>query len=155
MQGLMEISYQNSGGFRLKGKKATVLVTPAEIAVENYKITGPGEYEIGGVEVIGLAGGVFRINIDGVGVGLIPQKLTEEEKNRIGAVNIVLTPATAELDATLEPNYVIPFGNKEDVEKFSKNLGAENVVAVSKLVTSPEKLPETTTVVVLEWGSRD
>jgi hypothetical protein len=146
----MEISGPKKGEFKLKGKKVSVLITPSEIQVENYKIFGPGEYEISGVDVIGLAGGVFRISVDGVSVGIITRKLAEEEKSRLGTVNVVVTPAELELDTSLEPSYVIPFGETEMVAKFAKGLGTETVTPVPKLVASPDRLPETTTVVVLE-----
>jgi hypothetical protein len=146
----MEISLNKPTGIKIKGKNASAVVTPEKIAVENYQITGPGEYEISGIDVIGLAGGVFRLRVDGVSVGCLTRKLTDDEKSRLGTINIVILPAGIELDAGLEASYVLPQGEPEEVAKFAKSLGAENITPAPKLVTTPEKLPETTTVVVLK-----
>lgn len=145
----MEIALLDSVGFKIKGKKVAILLAPAGVTVENYKISGPGEYEIAGVDVIFLPGGVCRLRVDGVSLGYINRRLTDEEKTRLGTINIVLTPADKELDTDLEAAFVIPLGKPEEIAKFARSLGTENVVPVPKLVTSVEKLPEATTVVVL------
>jgi hypothetical protein len=146
----MEISALDHNGFKLRGKKATVTIDSTRLAIGDFTLAGPGEYEVAGVDVIALPGGVFRLNLDDILIGFLARKLTDAEKTQVGTVNILLTPATTSLDTSLEPAYVLPFGPKEDLDKFLKEVGAEGIVPQPKLVTSADKLPETTTVVVLE-----
>ncbi len=133
----MEIT-KTPSGFKLKGKKATVFIDPEKITVGEFVISRPGEYEVAEVEVLGLKDNVYKIKLDGVSVGVLNRKLTEDEKSQAGAINIVIVPSSADYDVDLEPAYVI---SKES---------ASGVSAQPKLVTSADKLPETTTVVVLE-----
>lgn len=136
----MEISIVK-GDFRIKGKQTAVMVGD-KVTVGEFVIPGPGEYEAGGVTVIGLPGKVYRFNVDNVSVLFSDRKLTDEEKTLVGTVNILVAPAKSELEAELEPAYFIPTGETKEVSEFAQRL--------PKLVTSAEKLPETTTVVVLD-----
>ncbi len=145
----MEIS-KVKGDFRFKGKQTPVVISDGAVTVGDFVVPGPGEYEVAGVTVIGLSGKVSRINLDNVSVLYQERPLSQEEKNVVGSVNILITPANVAPDAQIEAAYIIPFGTSEDVAKFAKGLGAENMTAQAKLVTSADKLPETTTVVVLE-----
>lgn len=144
-----------------------------------FIVSGPGEYEVGGVTIRGIASfhddkkgeergnnTIYVLNVDDVLVchlGDLGHQLTDSQKEEIGNVDILLIPVggTYTIDATvakatvmeLEPLIVIPMhygGKLDDVSKFLKEMGAEGVVPQAKLVTSKEKLPETTTVIVLE-----
>lgn len=198
---LMEISHLGLTSFKLKGKKATVVVNPfdpqttkvkfpkvdaADVIIFSdtnnspeffdqwrkigYVIYGPGEYEIGGVDVTGAdtrsegAGksrSAYRIVLDGVSVvyfGSEIKKMTEEERDRIGTTNVLILPLAddfnsedaSSLIAQLEPAYVVPVDGSQSLQKFLKEMGAEGAAPQPKLVVSADKLPETTTVVVLE-----
>ncbi len=197
----MEISHLGLTSFKLRGKKATVVVNPYDSQVAKtkfpkvepadiiifsdtsnspeffeqwrkmgYVVFGPGEYEIGGVDVTGIdmanvGGGkgkaVYKTILDGVSVayfGSQIKKLTEEERERIGAVNVLILPLADDFDsegaasliAQLEPAYVVPADGTQSLQKFLKEMGAEGSAPQPKLVVSADKLPETTTVVVLE-----
>lgn len=145
-----------------------------------FVIQGPGEYEIKGVFIFGLEtdhddkGGaergkntVYRIILDDVKLlhlGDLGRKLSDAEIDKLGDIDILFIPVggnytidaktAAEVVAQLEPRIVIPmhYGhmNLLPVTDFQKEMGAESVTAQPKLTTSAEKLPETTTVVVLE-----
>lgn len=148
----MEIISSGQSSFKIKGKKATAILSPEKLTVEQYEITGPGEYDVSGVNVIGLYSGAYEIIIDNVAIcyfGKLNRKLTDGEKDRLGTVNIALVPAIDSFGNDLEPAYIIPYGSQEEINKFVKELGAEGIQPVLKLVTSVDKLPETTTVVVL------
>lgn len=118
---------------------------------------------------------VYKINIDGINVchlGDLGHKLSDEGLNQVGSVDILLIPVggtytvdaktAGEVVAQLEPLIVIPMhyqrpgmnpelaGNLEPVTNFLKEMGAEGLAPQPKLVMSKDKLPETTTVVVLE-----
>ena len=46
----------NKGVFKIKGKTGVVAVGEKIVINDNFTIDGPGEYEVGGVSVIGLVG---------------------------------------------------------------------------------------------------
>jgi len=159
----MEISWLGHSCFRIKGSNATVITDPyppdlgyslgkptARIVTVSHQhsshsytegiggepkvINGPGEYEIGGVLIIGLAtchdaeGGakrgrntVYLMEIDEVSVchlGDLGHVLTagqvEELENvdvlllPVGGVSTVAAPAAAQVVRQLEPKVVIP-----------------------------------------------
>ncbi len=143
----MEIAYLKIGEFRLKGKTATVLISDGKIDVGGFVISRPGEYEVAGVDVIVITPKVFRVTLDNISLCYLDRKLSDEEKSRIGTVNVAILPANSQYDRDLEAAYVIPYG--ESLEKFLKEMGAEGLQPQPKLITSVDKLPETTTVVVL------
>lgn len=113
--------------------------------------------------------------IDGVAVchlGDLGHKLSDVQVDAIGQLDILLIPVggfftidaktAAQVVAQLEPSIVVPmhyyregmaamFKEKvEGVDKFLKEMGAEGLAPQSKLTMTKDKLPETTTVVVLE-----
>ena len=159
----MEISWLGHACFRIRGTQATVITDPyypdvgyslgkpkASVVTVSHQhpghsyaqgvsgdpklITGPGEYEIGGVLVIGLAtfhdaeGGrqrgkntVYLMEIDEVSLchlGDLGHMLTAEQMEELGNVDILLVPVggvstigapvAAELVRQLEPKAVIP-----------------------------------------------
>lgn len=111
---------------------------------------------------------VYKMTIDDVRIchlGDLGHKLTDSQVEAIGSVDILFVPVggkytidakmAVQVVAQIEPSVVIPMHYSkelelEPVQTFLKEMGAEAVVAVPKLSTTREKLPETTTVVVLE-----
>lgn len=199
----MEIYPLDHSSFRIKGKSATVVTDPylkmaeadivtvshdhfdhnviSKIGGTPFIISGPGEYEIKGVTVVGTPtfhddkegaergkNVVYKITIDEVRIchlGDLGHKLTDAQLDAIGDVDILLIPVggkytidskiAAQVVAQVEPLIVIPmhYDGKlelEPVANFLKEMGAEAVAAQPKLVISKEKLPEATTVIVLE-----
>jgi L-ascorbate metabolism protein UlaG (beta-lactamase superfamily) len=159
----------------------------ANISGSPFVISGPGEYEVKGVTVVGTqtfhdssAGSergrntVYTITMDALRLchlGDLGHKLSDEQLAKVGDVDILFIPTggfytisaktAAEVVAQLAPLVVIPmhykrnglsadFSALEPVENFLKEMGAEGVQPQPKLVISKDKLPETTTVVVLE-----
>lgn len=206
----MEIYPLGHSSFRIKGKTATVVTDPylkssdadivtvshdhsdhnvlEKISGTPFVINGPGEYEIKGVTVVGVAmfhdgqngaergaSTVYKINVDGINIchlGDLGHKLSDDQLNQVGNIDILLIPVggtytidaktASQVVAQLEPLIVVPMhyrrlgmdpklaGELEPVADFLKEMGAEGIVPASKLVISRDKLPETTTVVVLE-----
>ena len=163
----MEISWLGHSCFRLKGKQATVITDPfspelgyppgkptAQIVTVSHKhpghshiqgvggnprqVTGPGEYEISNVLIIGIAtfhdkeGGkkrgkntVYLLEIDEVTIchlGDLGHVLTGEQVEEIDDVDVLLLPVggvstikaatAAEVVRQIEPNVVIPMHYK-------------------------------------------
>lgn len=160
----MEIIHLGHSSFRLRGKIATVITDPFDpefIGLKFPKLTGdiitishqhkdhnftdnilenpviiagPGEYEIKGVRIIGIAtfhddqkgekrgkNIIYRIEIDGIAVvhlGDLGHKLDDKEIELLGEVDILLIPTggnytlplkdAAEVVSKLEPRIIIP-----------------------------------------------
>ncbi|HCM82002.1 MAG: Zn-dependent hydrolase of the beta-lactamase fold-like protein [Candidatus Gottesmanbacteria bacterium GW2011_GWA2_44_17] len=117
----------------------------------------------------------YHMEIDGVNVvhlGDVGSSLTSDDVDRLDGVNILFIPVggvytidpnqAAGIIGELEPSIVIPmhyktprhnpkeFGDLSPVSAFLKTMGKEAVVAVPKLSTSKDKLPDEMQVVVLE-----
>lgn len=118
---------------------------------------------------------VYKFSVDEVNIchlGDLGHKLTDTQLNQIGGVDILLIPVggfytidakiAAEVVAQIEPCVVIPmhygrtglnaqFSEKlEGADKFLKEMGSEETAPVPKYSTSKDKLPENTTIIVLE-----
>ena len=159
----MEINWLGKTCFRIKGKQTTIVTDPflADIAVnlsrtsadivclsyqkpeeagevkiggEPYVIQGPGEYEVGGVLVIGVPSfqdeskgsmrgknTIYALEIEELSIcylGKLGHMLTDEQIEVIGNVDILLLPVggnvtinatqAARLVRNIEPNIVIP-----------------------------------------------
>ncbi len=154
---------------------------------EPFVIKGPGEYEVKGITIVGIASyhdgssgaergknTIYRMSVDNVNIchlGDLGHKLTDEQVDLIGDIDILFVPVggfytidpktAAAVVAQVEPYIVVPmhykragmseaFNKLDGVEKFLSEMGAEQVAPTNKLTVSKEKLPENTTVVVLE-----
>lgn len=143
-----------------------------------YIVSGPGEYEIKGVGVVGVKRGkntMYRIEVDGVSIvhlGDLDDKLSAQEIDDLDGVNILMIPVGGvyTIDAAkavdvikeIEPNIVIPmhfgrpelrqeeFGQLAPLSVFLKEIGKPDVVPQPKLIIAKDKLPEEMQVVVLE-----
>jgi len=170
--GRMDISWLGHSCFRIRGKQAAIVTDPfppdlgytlgkpaADIVTVSHQhhshsydngvggapkvIAGPGEYEIKGVLIIGIAtfhdadGGKIRgkntaylIEIDGITVchlGDLGHVLTTEQVEEIDDVDVLLLPvgggstinaaAAAEVIRQIEPKVVIPMHYKTPVIK--------------------------------------
>ena len=173
----MELTYLGLSCIRLRGRDATVIVDPPETTLpgmpkahpdivvrtegataparlrprENgpQEVSGPGEYEVRGVSVMGLPAGsttIMRVEVDDVRVaalGRLDRQLTEQELDDLGRIDVLVVPvggvdALGAVDATklvnaLEPAIVVPVryraaavagtGGYEPVDKFAKEMG--------------------------------
>jgi len=165
----MEISWLGHSCFRIRGSQATVITDPyspdlgyslgkpkAHIVTVSHQhpghsyvqgigggpklITGPGEYEISGLLIIGMAtfhdgdkgnqrgkNTVYLMEIDEVSLchlGDLGHMLTAEQVEELGSVDILLipvggvstigAPVAAEMARRLEPKVVIPMHYKTE-----------------------------------------
>lgn len=141
-----------------------------------FIIDGPGEYEIGGIYVKGLATGrndleqgintVYAVSVEDISLchlGAANEKeLGAEITEDIGEIDILFTPIGGEnvLDSTmashiisqLEPKIAIPSHYKEaDLKKFQKEFGNGPIKPVDKLTIKKKDLGEQKAeIVVLE-----
>jgi L-ascorbate metabolism protein UlaG (beta-lactamase superfamily) len=143
---------------------------PGEYEISGVSITGIGTYHDAASGADKGINTVYQIVIDGINVvhlGDLGHLLTEEQVSQIDAADILMVPVggsatidseiAAKVVAQLEPRVIIPMHYKipglkfelEDAGPFLKEMGAESMAPVPKLVITKDKLPEETTVVVL------
>lgn len=206
----MEIYPLGHASFRIKGKGATVVTDPylksvgadivtvshghfdhseiSKISGDPFVISGPGEYEVKGITVVGIPSYhddqngaqrgnnvIYKMVVDEVRIchlGDLGHKLTDEQLEAIGDVDILLVPVggfytidpevASQVVAQIEPLVVIPmhyfkegldkgkFGKLATVDVFLKQMGVETLVPQPKFATTKDKLPETTTVICLQ-----
>ena len=182
----MEIKLLNDSTIYLKGKKESVLVDPTKTELVENKgnsriiiytsgdfneetlssdekiiIKGSGEYEIGGIEIMGVNGEdgntVYRIVIDGfilVILGKISQELTPKRIERVDSTDILLAPTkigdkcsfklTKEWAKKWGANYLIPVTENEDsLKMFLDEADEEGLEKVDSLkLEKQEELPD-------------
>jgi len=183
----MEIRCLDNKTVLLKGKKESVLVNPTKEILEANKtqsrvivftskkydclnltegekviLRGPGEYEVGGVEVLGVNAGsgdtVYVINVDGITVGVlgsITEMLSDKRIDRINAVDVLLAPVgekgvvngkiVLSWAKKWGANYLIPVGgeaDKEEMKKFLDEVDREDLQPIESLKVDSENLPE-------------
>lgn len=170
----MEITHLGHSSFKIRGKQASLVTDPfspamtglkfpkveAEIVLISHQhedhnqaslvggnprvFAGPGEYEVLGVKILGLAtfhdekkgsergkNTVFQIKMDGltlVHLGDLGEKLTSQLVEALNGVDLLLIPvggvytingqSAAEVVAQLEPKLVIPMHYQTPVLKF-------------------------------------
>jgi hypothetical protein len=164
----MDITYLGQNGFRIKGKSRTVIldgdnksevVIKSEEADKIFKIDGPGEYETGGVSVIGIAHEsktIFVIEMENLRIAhfmKLEQKLSQEQVEEIGEIDILIMDLTLgmELAKQIDPWVVIPVSeNGDKMIDFLKQMGKPDLPAIPKYSVTFERLPEEMQVIVLE-----
>lgn len=133
---------------------------------KNFKVTSPGEYEIGGVFIKGLpskssfGGGerintIYSVNLENMNLcflgALGNPNLKPETISQLDGIDVlfvpvggkgVLSPSEAEkLSVSLEPSIIIPIHYEADtLKKFLKEAGAEGVKPVDKLTLKKKDL---------------
>ncbi len=177
----MEIVFLGHASFKIKGKTATVVTDPfdesigikfpktesdivtithdhfdhnaeANVAGSPFIIKGPGEYEVKGVEVVGVASShdtkqgsergkntIYNIKIDKINIAhlgdLGQESLTSEQIEEIGNVDILLIPVggyftidgaqASKIASQLEPKIIIPMHFKNEETKIAELEGPE------------------------------
>ena len=175
----MEITKLGENCFKIKGKKAIILIEPSseiknltahimitsstkkvQVKGEPVIIFGPGEYEIREVTILGLRekfGGFYKIDGDGFSVLYVndlQEKIPEEKLELFNHVDILLLstnkPKTAsDLVSQLEPAVIIPT-NEEKIGEFLKEVGIEKTEKLDKFVITKGELPEERKIVILK-----
>ncbi len=185
----MEIKFLGKNAFLIKGKKETVLVNPDEEMInknnsriivrneakievddkENQKVIvmGPGEYEIGGVEIYGFSGGkketFYSVVADGVIIGILgklQEALSDKRAEKISGVDVLManisnggSKSIMTLAKKWGANYVVPVGYEpgdEAIKKFMDETDVEGLEPAESLKIDKDNLPDGTEVVILK-----
>jgi len=151
----------------------------AAVSGRRYSLTGPGEYEIGGVFITGISTIVkaeerqnvlFLFDFGDATIahlGDMAKVPTQTQTEALEQVDVLLVPIgggkslnaakAAELVSMLEPKIVIPMHYKipklklelEDVDRFLKEMGVTDPGEESSIKITAGSLPEETKVVLL------
>lgn len=125
-------------------------------------IEGPGEYEVGGVGIIGIQLGqvtTYCVKMDGIvllHLGSLTKTPTDSDLDKYPNIDVVFVPVghgPADFIAKLEPKIVIPInftkGIETTVTSFAGEFGKEGIRPQSRLSLTKEKLPQELEVVWL------
>jgi len=204
----MEISWLGHSCFLIKGKEKIIITDPYHpnlgyslgepeaniVTISHFhpghsyvegvgnnpkQIKGPGEYEIGGAFITGIAtfhdnqkgevrgkNTVYIIEMDGITLchlGDLGHPLTPQLVEELGAIDILFLPvgeiSTISVDTAVEivrqlnPHIVIPMHYKRDaVDKFLRKMGIREAEVKPKLPITPSSLPASTQIVVLNYA---
>lgn len=180
----MEIKYFNQGKIYLKGKKENIWVNPDKDDIESKSyesriviytqkerntiklgeegnrviISGPGEYEIGGIEINGI-NSMYVLTIDGIKVvimGKNEEEISEKKKEKLEEADVLMISigvGSAQIAKKSAANYVVPIdyeNEKEELKEFLDAFDKENLESVESLKVEKENLPEAMEVVLLK-----
>lgn len=144
-----------------------------------WDIRGPGEYEIGGIFITGVATNegkkdrnvVYIYDYDGVTIGHLgdmPKAPTQTQVEAFGTVDVLLVPVgggnalnaakAAEVIAMIEPGLVIPMHYKttgssiklNPLKQFLEEMGLTSSKAEPSIKVTQSSIPDETQVLVLE-----
>lgn len=170
----MDVSIVTPASIRIKGKQVSFLVDPVATRakqeadavllthgntittndIEGVRLTmsGPGEYEVGGVKITGVRSGegtVYYFIMDSISV-LVATANSLKGKESSRDVGIALINSDGLTDqsalATVDSNVVLFYG--QEAAANVKALG-KDLPAVTKYTTTKEKLPQEMEVVLL------
>jgi len=151
----------------LKEEKADILLLTKDdnkvrtTKGESFIVDGPGEYEVKGVFIQGIASSkniIYVLEAEEMKfchLGDLGQKqLTDEQLEKIGQIDVLMIFAgedAQKIIGQVEPKIVIPM-DYENVSKFLKTMGKPSVAAVDKFVVKSSALPKegATEIVVLQ-----
>lgn len=188
----MEIRILGKQTIYIKGKKEGVWIDPNEdvkksskvsaricvytledfvsedLSSSNVIIKGQGEYEVGGIEVVGLNGGegrtVYVINVDGIIVGVLgelSEPLSDKKIGKIDSVDVLLTSVKSRENISNKMilewakkwgvNYLVPMADNEaDLKKFLDVADQEGLEPVESLVVDKDNLPDGLEIKILK-----
>jgi virulence-associated protein VagC len=186
----MEIKRLQGESLLIKSKNETVVINPLEkdwnkfsgrvviftdkkkdfLGFVNDKvvIVGAGEYEVGGIEVVGINGMngdvVYVLNVDGIKVGVLgnlSEILSEKKVEKIPEMDVLLTGVSDkgmhkliwEWSKSWGANYVVPFGvdnQSGEMKNFLDVADREDLEEKEFIKCEKSDLPEGTELILLK-----
>ncbi|MEK9156461.1 MAG: MBL fold metallo-hydrolase [Patescibacteria group bacterium] len=164
----MNIKYLGREKFEIK-TGSTVVRLGYQSAIDDFALPGPGEYEKGGVGVVGIPDGdntIYLIQVEEINIcypGRIARDLPEQEVKEIGDVDILFLPLgedgtlpvkkALDLLAKIDPRVVIPM-LYADLTEFKTGEGAPNE-EIDFLKIKKADLPEEERRIVILKAKQD
>ena len=143
---MFEIELKNSEEMTIRAKEKVVNVNVAQSVIDAGlkvgKLEGAGEYEIGDVMINAIAtstGVIYRIDVDGVKIGLVYSDAKAEDLDELGPIDILGTNSTKVVNI-VAPKVVIPLGTLDFSEikaevKVEKKLKVKNTNSLPSVLT--------------------
>ncbi|MFA6082584.1 MAG: MBL fold metallo-hydrolase [Patescibacteria group bacterium] len=161
----MIITRNSEHALEFKTKEAAIKVN-TDVVINDVKIAGPGEYDVAKVSVIGFptkTQTVYLLAVDDVTVcyfSVKPEKLATDVIEKMGNVEMLVVTLCADttpeevvnLINALEPNVVMPIGDKGAVEKLMQTSGADNTEIDSYKITKSTLPADDRQMIVLKSG---
>lgn len=184
----MEIKYLGSQTVLIKTKKESVIINPekggdkieSRIVVfsdkkfdymgldgEKVIVRGPGEYEVGGIEIKGWAVDekmIYLLESEGVIVGFLgemDEMLTDKMIERISGIDVLVASvggkiggkSLQDLAKKWGANYLVPVGYKADdatIKKFLDEVDEEGLESIDSLKIDRDNLPDGLEITLLK-----
>jgi len=167
----MEIAILPKSGLKIKGKRATFAIDPqdksdyeAVLLLNNNQIdiksdsgviiSGPGDYEIGGIKMTAIRTEqdlIYSMHVDSVSVLLGNLSALDKIHSKLQEHNIVVANckenANASFITTLAENVIIFCGEKSG--EVVNGFGKENVKTMNKYSSTKDKLPAEVETILL------
>jgi len=158
----MQITWKGGKSLEIKAKDATIL-TGDDVRVNDIVLPGPGEYEVAGVQVFGIAPEIYFFRIDEIACAYfdgINRSLTDDEVSSLTDASVIFIPVggkgvldpkkATEIIKLLEPTVIIPI-EADDITDFCKVTGVcAQPVSTYKITKQQLESMEGQTCVVLE-----
>jgi hypothetical protein len=131
-------------------------------------VFGPGEYEVGGVDISGYDNNngesvIYSLNVEGVTIVMVAvskEKLTEKTVERIRGADVMLIMSKGEVGVEIKSllstakkwgiNYLVPVGMKgEELKTLLDDLDREDSQREKELTVDKDNLPDGMEVVLL------
>ena len=117
---MFEIELKNPNEMVIKAKDRVVNINVAQCTVEAGlavgSLVGAGEFEIGEIIINAIAlknnKVMYRIDIDGIKIGLAGEGVQTEELDELGPIDI-LGATDHKMVGIIEPKILIPMGNMD------------------------------------------
>ncbi|MBP9818189.1 MBL fold metallo-hydrolase [Candidatus Shapirobacteria bacterium] len=183
----MEIRLVKNKSILIKGKKESVVIDPtsdifkelnSSVRIIAYShdgsdhwqsesegrviLTGPGEYEVGGVEIRGYSSTdgltIYIVVMDGTTVGFVggvKEMLTDKKIERIGGIDVLIysmgknnslvAKDVVSLAKKMGANYLVPVDfeiKSDEYKKFMDETDSEGMEAVEVLKVDKDSLPD-------------
>jgi len=136
----MDITTLGNQSFRLKGKTAAVIADILKFGVEvdkkvKMEIGEPGEYEIGGISIIGFKFGeniIFVFEMDGFRIaylGNFSGEISDEKVSQLGSIDLLIinvginTKESVKMTSLIDPYFIFPFSEGQSIETFLSESG--------------------------------
>lgn len=149
---MFEIELKNPNEMIIKAKDRVVNINVAQCTIEAGLAVGPlvgaGEFEIGEIIINAIAlknnKVMYRIDVDGIKIGLAGEGVQTEELDELGPIDILGT-TDHKMVGIIEPKILIPMGNMD----FAEVKASVNVEKKLK-IKNENSLPATLTIYKLD-----
>lgn len=149
---MFEIELKNPNEMIIKAKDRVVNINVAQCTIEAGLAVGPlvgaGEFEIGEIIINAIAlknnKVMYRIDVDGIKIGLAGEGVQTEELDELGPIDI-LGATDHKIVGIIEPKILIPMGNMD----FAEVKASVNVEKKLK-IKNENSLPATLTIYKLD-----